>query len=161
MTHAQAQAEQVVLNLVASIARIEMDRNGLTHWQFGWLKAKRTLGLCEFLGGYQSDVGVISLSRHYVLMNDLSLILDTIRHEIAHALTPGHGHDMVWRMKCVGLGAKGRMTKKARIEYRYRAYCPCGCHQWHMHRVTPKYLMGRCPSCKERVQVEKGSFVLY
>lgn len=30
---------------------------------------------------------------------------DTIKHEIAHALTPGHGHDEVWKEKAKELGA--------------------------------------------------------
>src|SRR6185369_17904164 len=31
-------------------------------------------------------------------------ILNTIKHEVAHALTPGHGHDEIWAAKAHELG---------------------------------------------------------
>ena len=39
--------------------------------------------------------------------HDPDEVRDTILHEIAHALVgPGHGHDAVWKAKCVEVGAK-------------------------------------------------------
>jgi predicted SprT family Zn-dependent metalloprotease len=36
-------------------------------------------------------------------------ITNTILHEIAHALTPGHKHDYVWRQKFIEIGGDGTM----------------------------------------------------
>jgi hypothetical protein len=39
--------------------------------------------------------------------NGAEEIVDTILHEIAHALVgPRHGHDTVWKAKCTDIGAR-------------------------------------------------------
>jgi predicted SprT family Zn-dependent metalloprotease len=49
----------------------------------------------------------IEQSIHFVERNSADEIRDTILHEIAHALVgPGHGHDAVWKRKCVEIGAR-------------------------------------------------------
>lgn len=78
-----------------------MARHGLTDWKFRLDSAKRRAGCCNYT--YRT----ISLSRHYVLLNPVESIRDTILHEIAHALVgPGHHHNEVWKAKCVEIGAK-------------------------------------------------------
>ena len=38
---------------------------------------------------------------------------DVIKHEVAHALTPGEGHSAVWRDVCLTIGGTGQATIKA------------------------------------------------
>lgn len=58
------------------------------------------LGLCD----YKSKT--IRLSAPHVDLNPEWKIIDTIKHEVAHALTPGHSHDNIWAAKAEELGAK-------------------------------------------------------
>jgi predicted SprT family Zn-dependent metalloprotease len=90
-----------------------MNEHGLDPiiWQFKWSPARRMAGYCQYktrkLNGEHTVLeGWIALSKAYVEDNSEEAVTDTILHEIAHALTPGHGHDHVWRLACVKIGAK-------------------------------------------------------
>lgn len=50
----------------------------------------------------------IELSSQLVKINDEERVRLTILHEIAHALTEGHGHDSVWQAKCLEIGGDGK-----------------------------------------------------
>lgn len=66
---------------------------------------KTSVGVCYF------NKGVISLSRHYA--TDSAMVLNTIRHEIAHAyasaLYNDRGHGEHWRRICIELGGCGNV----------------------------------------------------
>ena len=74
---------------------------------------------------------VVELSTKLVELNDEARVLQTILHEIAHALTEGHNHDEVWRLKCIEIGGDGKrcysyhdtntIERKRKI---YQAFCP-------------------------------------
>lgn len=91
---------------VPQVAHRLMERHGLIQrgWTFQWDNAKRRAGRCRY--GRKE----ITLSRHYVALNVADRpddVIDTILHEIAHALVPPkHGHDDVWKAKCVEIGAR-------------------------------------------------------
>jgi predicted SprT family Zn-dependent metalloprotease len=121
-----------------------MALHGLRGWSFGFNRRKQTLGLCI----YQRRT--IELSVHLVeRANHWDEIRDTILHEIAHALVgPGHGHDKVWKRKCVEVGAKPERCGAADMpEGAWKAHCTgCG-KQFHRHR-KPKRLKGwYCQAC--------------
>ena len=63
-----------------SLARIEMDKNGLLGWGLELDFAKVRAGACHF--GERK----ISFSRHFLKNSDKKDIKDTVLHEIAHAL---------------------------------------------------------------------------
>jgi endogenous inhibitor of DNA gyrase (YacG/DUF329 family) len=56
------------------------------------------LGLCSY-----KDKCII-LSAHHIDTHPDPEIINTIRHEVAHALCPSHGHDSVWAEKAKELG---------------------------------------------------------
>lgn len=133
------------MNLVEAknLALALMNKHGVGHWNFKFDRAKTSLGKCNYTSK------TISLSMYYTELNAESMVRNTILHEIAHALTPGHHHDEVWRRKAIEIGCTGdRCTHVSeRPKGKYVAYCKgCG-HEFHMHR-QPKaaYRCAKCPS---------------
>jgi predicted SprT family Zn-dependent metalloprotease len=86
------------------------------------------------------------------MLNSDAEVLDTLLHEIAHALTPGDGHMARWKAKCVEIGAKPQRCyteqsviaparKPAPYEY------GCGACGWWVHRrriTRNRYVCGKC-----------------
>lgn len=83
-----------------SLANKLLKEFGLDDWTFEISNEKNTLGRCN------NAKKLITYSSYWLHVGQKE-IEDTIRHEIAHALAgPGHGHDEVWRMTAVRVGAK-------------------------------------------------------
>jgi predicted metal-dependent hydrolase len=86
----------------AELVAIElMVHHGLVDWTFKFDGSKRRFGQCN-----ETDKQ-ISLSRKLTFLNTPERVKRTIVHEIAHALTPRHGHDKVWKEKCIEIGGDG------------------------------------------------------
>jgi predicted SprT family Zn-dependent metalloprotease len=121
-----------------------MKKHGLVAmgWTFKFDNAKSRFGVCR----YRSRV--IGLSAPLTLLNDEAQVVDTILHEIAHALTPRHHHDAVWRAKAIEIGCNGeRCYSSADVNTpkgSYEAVCPC-CKHTHAKFKKPK--IGREASC--------------
>lgn len=85
--------------LAQQLFRQELDNRGLSDWSYRIIPTFDWLGLCE----YESKT--VSLSSHHVDLHDEKAVLNTIRHEVAHALVgPGHEHDATWETKAKMLG---------------------------------------------------------
>jgi predicted SprT family Zn-dependent metalloprotease len=101
-----------------------MMHHKLYSWFFKWNHAKLQHGRCHH------GPKMITLSKHFVNLNDVNSITQTILHEIAHALVgPGHGHDYMWRIKAREIGVKRPTPAKHSNmpAFRYTASCPkCG-----------------------------------
>lgn len=115
-----------------------MDEHNLTKagWTFKFDTAKRRFGVCNY------TKKVIGLSESLTRLNEEHLVKDTILHEIAHALTPGHGHDSVWVAKAKEIGCDGnRCYSSTAVQVppaKYTATCK-GCGQKHRRHKKPKY----------------------
>lgn len=70
-------------------------QHGLDEWQLKFSKGTKQMGLCSY------RAKTITMS----LWQPGGCFLDTLLHEIAHALTPGHGHNTTWKLMCIQLGA--------------------------------------------------------
>ena len=82
------------LHAAEALAQRELRRfPQLADWSFGWNRRRRAHGLCRY------DRRRIELSALLTAREpDPALILNTIRHEIAHALAgPRAGHGPRWR----------------------------------------------------------------
>ena len=124
-----------------------MTQHGLHDWRFAFNQRKRTLGLCRFHGR------TIELSLHLVDRNSADEIVDTILHEIAHALVgPGHAHDAVWRKMCLQVGARPERCGQADMpDGNWQARCG-GCSQTFSRHRRPKRLTGWfCRTCGPEV----------
>jgi hypothetical protein len=74
----------------------------LTGWRIVFNpRLRRALGRCHYTKKH------IELCPKYVACNDVAQVRDTILHEIAHALCPGHNHDKVWSATAKRIGADG------------------------------------------------------
>ena len=88
------------MNIIEKLAIRTMDKH-LTGWTFAWNNRVRSYGLCNY------TTKTISLSRVITSTRTIEEVKETIAHEIAHALCPGHHHDDIWAAKSVELGGTG------------------------------------------------------
>lgn len=91
-------------------------------WKVAWDNGKRRAGACHY------GTRTISLSRYILPTATDAEVRETILHEVAHALTPGHSHDGVWRAKLIEMGGTGARTHKMDTpKGRYELVCErCG-----------------------------------
>lgn len=80
----------------------KMQEHGLVEWRY-----VRNNRLSQTAGRCKRYSRVIELAGWFLDNNTEDEIMETLLHEIAHALTPGHGHDRVWKLKCIEIGGKG------------------------------------------------------
>jgi predicted SprT family Zn-dependent metalloprotease len=112
-------------------------------YSFAFDNAKRRMGCCHY------DTNQITLSRHLVAINDESRVLNTILHEIAHALTKGHHHGRVWKAKAIELGCDGKRCYNSKevktIKANYLYGCEtCGHEVKRFRRIRKPLACGRC-----------------
>lgn len=113
----------------------------LVGWQFAWDRAATRYGSCVY--GTQT----ITLSRVLNPQRKASAVRNTILHEIAHAMTFGHGHDDVWRAQALALGCNGqRGSDDLETPYNYLGTCPNG-HVSKRLRLTDKAKRASCGLC--------------
>ncbi len=143
----------------AGLMRAELDAHGLQHWLGTLDRAKRRLGICRY------DTREISLSLHHLNRPDAD-ILNTIRHEVAHALAGrGAGHGPLWRAQCAVTGARPQRCGAVAVEVpgRYRLTCH-GCHTtWQRHKLAPRVRLqilagqrwcGKCGRERGRLEIQ-------
>ncbi len=95
--------DAAALEAVSERAREWMARHALRHWSFQFDHGARRAGCCRY------ETQVISLSYEYAKHDSEAGILDTILHEIAHALVgKNHHHDALWRAKAIEIGCSGK-----------------------------------------------------
>ncbi|MDB9869606.1 SprT-like domain-containing protein [Alphaproteobacteria bacterium] len=125
-----------------SLARIEMDKNGLLGWGLELDFAKVRAGACHF--GERK----ISFSRHFLKNSDKKDIKDTVLHEIAHALVgPKHGHDNVWKNKARELGCSAQRCHSLEFsDYKWIRFCSNGCWEQKIHRKKSNLICKKCSS---------------
>lgn len=130
-------------------ARELLDSHGLSAWEFGFNANVSRAGVCFY--PHAREPGRIELSVHFAAKNPDAEVLDTLLHEIAHALVGArHGHDAVWRAKCRELGARPEACYGDEVTMprgRWRAACPTCAAEYDRHRRPPRADGWFCRPC--------------
>ena len=119
------------LKVLEEIARQEMRANGLHGWTFALSNAKRRLGVCKY------KEKRIEIAEYYARHSPEESVLDTLRHEIAHALAgPAAKHGPRWKAVAARLGAT-----------------PRACETSGQAVVQPGDWRATCPACRKTVHL--------
>lgn len=115
-------------------------------YKFKFDNAKVRFGACNYRTKY------ISLSKYLTYLNDEQKVIDTILHEIAHALNRGQGHNYIWRKTAISLGCDGNRcydgNKVNHVKGKYVYQCPvCKSEHNYHRRITRNTACGKC--CKK------------
>lgn len=111
-------------------------------YAFKFDNATRRFGMCDH------TAKTISLSRKLVELNNWDIVRLTILHEVAHAIVGHkHGHDDIWKSKCLEIGGDGKTLCDMRNinvpTLRYVAVC-YACGYKHSRATMPKRLRECC-----------------
>jgi len=123
-------------------------KHELAGWSFGLTAAKRRLGVCKYRRKR------IEISEYYARHNPDEAVLDTLLHEIAHALA-GHeaGHGPVWKAIAIRIGATPRACDDSPDTVvepgDWRATC-AGCKRTLHKYKRPRVLTGYRCKCAAR-----------
>lgn len=132
--------DALLLSAIDKQATALLKRHGLKGWRFAFDDATRRAGSCRF------GTRTITLSRHLARNAPETEIVDTLLHEIAHALVgPRHNHDAVWRAKAVELGSSGERCHNLRFAPpRYIVSCRNGCWSATAERRRRNVVCRKC-----------------
>ncbi len=147
-------------NEATTYAYERLQIHGLKDWHVRLTTdmTKGFLGLCS-----HKDKCII-LSAHHIDIHDTESVKNTVDHEIAHALTPGHSHDLIWREKAREIGCINTepcsnlsFTPEAIDAIRSGATLEMTVETTITH--TPRYtvtrLQDKCPDCGKVAVTER------
>jgi predicted SprT family Zn-dependent metalloprotease len=132
-----------------------MELHGITEkgWIFVFDNAKLRYGCCKHR--YKQ----ITLSQYMLPHMADSDIIDTILHEIAHALVGrGNGHNWIWRRKAREIGCKAqrcgsKIKDRSKLTYKWTGTCPNG-HVSNRHKLTKRSRNCSCGRCSDKYNPE-------
>ena len=138
---------RLTINEIEETARMLMNKHGLHDWKFKWDKTKRRLGACF----YQSKTITLSILTNP--QRDKYQVINTILHEIAHALVGSHnGHNIVWKTKAREIGCTDDTYEKNHDDIslvksimKYVGTCSCG-KKHHKDRLSKQFRY-KCGTC--------------
>lgn len=111
------------------IARDLMNFHRLENWQFKFSNAVSFFGYCHW------SKKLITLSKNLVEMNPEEKVIETILHEIAHAIAPKYAHHGPdWKKAAVSIGC-----------------APIRCYDNTVARPSKRFI-GTCPKCSVTIE---------
>lgn len=131
--------------IVTKYAKDMMYAHQLHEWTFKYNKRTNVCGLCY------DDTKEIQLSQHYVSdpLVPLTVIFDTVLHEIAHALAGWEAaHGPKWKETALRIGCSGLICNPVwfGLAPKYHLACPCGKVHFARHRrpIKRQYSCQQC-----------------
>jgi len=136
------------LKELEATASREMTKHGLHGWTFGLADTKRRLGVCKY--GKKR----IEIAEYYALNSPQESVLDTLLHEIAHAIAgPKAGHGPAWKAVALRIGATPRAcdnSEEAVVQSGdWQATCAACKKVFHRYK-QPRSLNGYRCRCEAR-----------
>ena len=115
-------------------------------WKFAFDLAPTRAGICRYLEKQ------ITLSVTYCQKASKAEIVNTILHEVAHAIVgPKHGHDAVWKTAARLIGCTAERCHRVQHTLpRWLGQCGCG-KQWKRYRLSQRARTGLCPACGNKI----------
>ena len=101
------------LKKAEEILYYHMKRTGLIGYTLQWLKPRKKFGKA---GSCNWKKKIIYLQPMYVELNEEEEVTNTILHEIAHGLTPKHGHNKFWKRKAIEIGCNGERCYSDKVK---------------------------------------------
>lgn len=127
-------------------------KSGLkTGWRFAFDLAPARGGICRYAAKQ------ITLSVTFCLKASKEDIIDTILHEIAHAIVgPNHGHDEIWKTAARRIGCTAKRCHQVdHTPPRWRGRCECG-QKWKRQRLSQRARTGLCPKCNKKIEWKRA-----
>jgi predicted SprT family Zn-dependent metalloprotease len=136
------------LKQLETIAARELRTHGLHDWTFGLADTNRRLGACKY------RTKRIEIAEYYARNSPADVVLDTLMHEIAHALAgPAANHGPAWKAIAVRLGATPRACDRSQQAVLkpgdWSASCP-SCKKTYQFYRRPQHLSGYRCRCEAR-----------
>ena len=130
------------------IVRREFLKHGLHDWTFGLARTKRRLGVCKYRPKR------IEIAEYYARNSSLESVIDTLLHEMAHALAgPAAQHGPAWKSVAIRLGAIPRAYDHSPETVvqpgDWQTTCPACKKTFHRYK-RPKTLSGYRCKCEAR-----------
>lgn len=122
-------------------------------WKFSFDRAKRRLGCCHY------NTKTLSFSIHFVRQKTWEELKNTVLHEIAHALTPGHNHNIYWKRVAISIGAKPDRCSSIFLKIDKPWVLDCLCDNPPGFLRKPKYIESKynCKKCKTAAFFRKNN----
>jgi hypothetical protein len=127
-----------------------MGYHGLYGWDFKFDHSITRLGFCQYRNL------TISLSKHATSVNSEIQVLNTLLHEIAHALCGyGEGHGPMWKAKALEIGCDGNRLGHIAVKapHKYQMSCLDCSYTWKYYRkpkLGPCYIH-KCQKLLQRI----------
>lgn len=135
----------MTLTEIENLAQENLKKFGLADagWTFAFDNAKTRLGACHYA---RKRISVTLLAAKFA---EAAEIIDTLLHEIAHALVgEDHGHDEIWKAKAAQIGCTANRCGDFKIppnEATYVGTCPA-CQAIRTRFTRPKK-RAACTDC--------------
>ena len=113
------------LRELEAIAERELLKHGLKDWSFGLATTKRRQGVCKFRDRR------IEIAEYFARHNPPEKVLDTLLHEIAHALAgPKARHGPAWKAIVKRRAATPRACYSCKATIVMPGDCQATCAAW-------------------------------
>ena len=131
---------------VTTLVEDVFKKHNLTDWKFTFSTSKRAFGDCN------SYFKKIRLSKVLCELNEEKHVIDSLMHEIAHALVGvKQRHNVIWKLKCREIGANPERCYSSKdvimppAKHIYR--CPgCG-KDFNYNRLLKEHNRTACAIC--------------